>query len=410
MARALSDGVAVRYHASETYGPSKENSMREAVIVAAARTPMGRATKGGFANTRPDDLGAEIVKALLARVAGKLNPDEIEDLLCGCAFPEGEQGMNMARIISLHAGLPLHVAAATVNRFCGSSMQTTHQAVQAIMADCGDVYLSLGVESMTKIPMGGFNPSLNPELNAKMPGAYMGMGLTAENLAKKYEISRDEQEEFAMNSHRKAVEAWEKGYFANEVVSVQTKDLNNQPITVSKDENIRLSTKADMAKLKPAFAADGTVTAATSSPLTDGAAGLLIVERSKAEALGLKPLARVLGMASAGCDPSIMGIGPVPAAKKALQRAKLTWADVEAAELNEAFAAQALAVLREWDIDAKKVNQFGGAIALGHALGCSGTRILTTLMTVLEKTDKKIGMASMCIGGGQGIATVIERL
>jgi acetyl-CoA acyltransferase len=400
----------VRYHASETYGSSKEKSMREAVIVAAARTAMGRATKGGFANTRPDDLGAAIVKALLERTGGKLNPEEIEDVLCGCAFPEGEQGMNMARLISLNAGLPFGVAAATINRFCGSSMQTTHQAVQAIMADCGDVYISMGVESMTKIPMGGFNPSLNPELNARMPGAYIGMGVTAENLAAKYEISRDEQEEFAIKSHQKAQDAWEKGLFASEIIPVQTKDLNNQPVTISKDENIRVSTKADVAKLKPAFMANGTVTAATSSPLTDGAAGLILMERSKAESLGLKPLARIRGMASAGCDPSIMGIGPVPAAKKALQRAKLTWADIEAAELNEAFAAQALAVLREWEIDQAKVNQFGGAIALGHPLGCSGARILTTLLTVLEKTDKKIGLASMCIGGGQGIATVIERL
>jgi acetyl-CoA acyltransferase len=371
---------------------------------------MGRATKGGFANTRPDDLGAAIVKALIERTGGKLNPDEIEDLLVGCAFPEGEQGMNVARIIGLHAGLPLHVAAATVNRFCGSSMQTTHQAVQAIMADCGDVYLSMGVESMTKIPMGGFNPSLNPTLNAAMPSAYIGMGLTAENLAAKYEISRDEQEDFAMASHQKAAAAWERGDFAGEIIPVETKDLNNQPVTITKDENIRVSTKADMARLKPAFTATGTVTAATSSPLTDGAAGLIVMERGKAESLGIKPLARVLGMASAGCDPSIMGIGPVPAAKKALSRAKLTWADIEAAELNEAFAVQALAVLREWEIDAAKVNQFGGAVALGHPLGCSGARILTTLLTVLEKTDKQIGLASMCIGGGQGIATVIERL
>ncbi|MBC7544708.1 MAG: thiolase family protein [Candidatus Sericytochromatia bacterium] len=383
--------------------------MREAVIVAAVRTPLGRALKGGLANTRPDDLGVTVVKALMQRV-GQLDPNDIEDILVGCAFPEGEQGMNVARLIGLHAGLPFSVAAATVNRFCGSSMQTTHQAVQAIMADCGDVYLSLGVESMTRVPMGGYNPSLNPDLYAAMPSAYIGMGLTAENLASKYDIGRDEQEEFAMNSHRKAADAWEKGYFANEVVPVHTKDIANKPITVSKDENIRLSTKADLAKLKPVFKTDGTVTAATSSPLTDGAAGLVIMTREKAEALGLKPLAVIRGMASAGCDPAIMGIGPVPAAKKALSRAKLTWADIEAAELNEAFAAQSLAVLREWDIDAKKVNQFGGAIALGHALGCSGARIITTLLTVHEKTDKKIGLASMCIGGGQGIATVIERL
>lgn len=384
--------------------------MREAVIVAAARTPLGRAHKGGLANTRPDDLGVVVVKALLQKLGGKLDPAEIEDLLTGCAFPEGEQGMNLSRIISLAAELPLSMAAATVNRFCGSSMQTTHQAAQAIMANCGDVYLSLGVESMTRVPMGGYNPSVNPELHAKNPGAYMGMGLTAENLAKKYEISRDEQEEFALNSHRKAAAAWEKGLFANEVVPVATKDLQGAPVTISQDENIRLSDKAALAKLKPAFTADGTVTAATSSPLTDGAAGLVIMAKEKAEALGIKPIAKIRGMASAGCDPSIMGIGPVPATKKALERAGLSWADVEAVELNEAFAAQSLAVLREWPIDQSLVNQFGGAIALGHPLGCSGARILTTLLSVLAHTDKRIGVATMCIGGGQGISTVIERI
>lgn len=384
--------------------------MKEVVIVAAARTALGRAAKGSLANSRPDDLGAAVARALVDRLGPNFDQALIEDVLTGCAFPEGEQGMNMARLIALLAGLPHSVAATTVNRFCGSSMTTTHMAAQAIMSGAGDVFLSLGVESMTKVPMGGFNPIMNPTLIEAKTGAYMGMGLTAENLADKYGISRQEQDEFAARSHQKAAEAWEKGYFKKEVIPFQTLDLANKPITFDKDECIRLSTPEQLATLKPVFKADGSVTAATSSPLTDGAAGLVLMSRDMADQLGIKPLAKIRGMAVAGCDPTIMGIGPVPATKKALARAGVGLADIESIELNEAFAAQSLAVVKELGIDQAKLNRFGGAIAIGHPLGCSGARILTTLLNVLETNGQALGLATMCIGGGQGVATVIERI
>lgn len=386
--------------------------MKEAVIVAAVRSPMGRAIKGQYVWTRIDDLGGEVMKACLAKVP-QVNPAEIEDVIVGCAMPEGEQGMNIARNVSFLAGIPFEPAAVTVNRFCASSLQTIMMAAQAIMANAGDIFLTAGVESMTHVPMGGFNPSLNPKLMQKgAPEAYISMGLTAENLATKYSISRTEQDEFAAASHEKALKAMASGAFANEIVPVTGYSQDGKTAQITTDEGPRAGTTvAKLSELKPVFKADGSVTAGNSSPLTDGAAAVLVMSADKAKALGVKPLARIVGMAVAGCDPSIMGIGPVPAVKKVLTRAGLTLDKIDIIELNEAFAAQGLSVLKELGVkvDHNRINPKGGAIALGHPLGCSGARIMATLVDDLYRYDKKYGLETMCIGGGQGAAMIIER-
>jgi len=381
--------------------------LREAVIVSAVRSPMGRANKGNYVNLRIDDLGGLIVKEAVARAKG-LDPNEIEDVIIGCAMPEGEQGMNVARNVSFLAGIPLSAAAVTVNRFCASSLQTIMDAARAIMVGDGEVLVAGGIESMSHVPMGGFNPSLNPKLcQPGMPDAYIGMGLTAENVAVQYKIGRKEMDEFAVESHQKAVAAMESGKFKNEIVSVPLPDGR----VVDKDEGPRPDASFEkLSTLKPAFKKDGSVTAGNSSPLTDGAAAVVMMSAEKAKALGLKPLARIHAMAVAGCDPSIMGIGPIPAVKKVLKRAGKSVNDIDIFELNEAFAAQALAVVNDLGIDRKKVNPNGGAIALGHPLGCSGARIMATLVNDLFTYDKKWGLETMCIGGGQGAACVIERL
>lgn len=381
--------------------------LREAVIVSAVRSPMGRANKGNYINLRIDDLGALIVKDAVARVKN-LDPKEIEDVIVGCAMPEGEQGMNVARNISFLAGLPLSAAAVTVNRFCASSLQTIMDATRAIMVGDGEVFVAAGIESMSHVPMGGFNPSLNPKLcTPPMPDAYIGMGVTAENVATQYKISRKDMDEFAVESHQKASAAMESGKFKNEIVSVTLPDGR----VVDKDEGPRPDTTLEkLSTLKPVFKKEGSVTAGNSSPLTDGAAAVVMMSAEKAKALGLKPLARIHAMAVAGCDPAIMGIGPIPAVQKVLKRAGKTVNDIDIFELNEAFAAQALAVINELKIDRKKVNPNGGAIALGHPLGCSGARIMATLVNDLFTYDKKWGLETMCIGGGQGAACVIERL
>lgn len=385
--------------------------MKEVVIVSAVRSPMGRALKGNFAFTRADDLAADVIKGCLAKVP-KLDPKEIEDLIVGCAMPEGEQGMNVARNIGFLAGLPLSTAAVTVNRFCSSSLVTIMMAAQAIMADCGDVYLSAGVESMSHVPMGGFNPSLNPKLMKEgAPEAYISMGVTAENLADKYKISRTEQDEFAMNSHLKAVKSIREGLFKDEIVAVNAYDRDGKTRQVDIDEGPRAETSVEkLATLKPVFKEGGSVTAGNSSPLTDGASATLVMSAEKAKQLGLKPLARIVGMAVAGCDPAIMGIGPVPAIQKLLKRTGMKLDQIDLIELNEAFAAQSLAVIKELGIKMDRVNPKGGAIALGHPLGCTGGRIMATLIQDLFQYDKKYGIESMCIGGGQGAAMVIERL
>ncbi len=382
--------------------------MRSAVIVEAKRTPVGRGVKGAYAATRPEALGAAVLEALKPLLK---DWSGLEDVLVGCAMPEGEQGMNMARLVSFRAGLPITAGAATINRFCGSSQETMLMAARAIMANQGDVFLAGGVESMSKVPMMGFNPSVDPYINETYPQAYCSMGITAENLAKEYKVSRQEQDEFAFQSHQKAAAAWKAGKFDREVVRFETKGLDGKLVTLQQDECIRAETTvAKLGELKPAFLADGTVTAGNSSPITDGAAFLLVMEEELAKSLGLKPRARILGGAVAGVAPERMGIGPVPAVKKVLARFGLSLDQIDAMELNEAFAAQSLAVLREGGYDPAKVNAWGGAIALGHPLGASGARILTTLLNRLETDGGKYGIATMCIGGGQGIASVIEKL
>ncbi len=385
--------------------------MIDAVIVAAVRSPMGRAIKGQFARTRIDDLGAAVVKAALAKVP-QLKTSDIEDVLVGCAMPEGEQGLNVARNISLLAGVPFSAGAVTINRFCGSSLEAINQAASAVMAGNGDCFICVGVESMSHVPMGGFNPSLNPRLmTTDAPAAYIGMGTTAETLAKEFNISREDQDAFALSSHQKAIAAQEKGLVKNEIIAAPATQADGSTRLVDKDEGPRADTSLEkLAALKASFDANGTVTAGNSSPLTDGAAAVIIMSADKAKELGIKPLAKILGMAVGGVDPAIMGIGPAVAVPKALKRAGLTLDKIDLIELNEAFAAQSLAVVQKLGIDPKKLNIHGGAIALGHPLGCSGGRIMATLINALQQTGSRYGLETLCIGGGQGIATVIERL
>lgn len=384
--------------------------MREAVIVSAVRSPIGRAEKGLLAHVRIDDLGAQVVREALKRVP-QLNPKEIDDVLIGCAMPEGEQGMNVARNISFLAGIPLSAAAVTVNRFCASGLESINTAAARIIAGIGDVYVAGGVETMSHVPMGGFNPSLNEKLmKPDAPQAYISMGMTAENVAQRYRVSRAEQDQFAYESHKKAVEATEKGLFKNEIIPIEVTLPDGKKVVMDRDENPRPDSSVEkLATLKPAFKEGGSVTAGNSSPLTDGAAAVVIMSAEKAKALGIKPLAKIRAMAVAGCDPAYMGMGPVEAVKKALKQANLTIDQIDIIELNEAFAAQAIAVLKELGADFKKVNPKGGGIALGHPLGCTGSRIMATLINDLYDFNKKIGLETMCIGGGQGAATIIER-
>ncbi len=382
--------------------------MRSAVIVEAKRTPVGRGVKGAYAATRPEQLGSVVIEALKPLLK---DWSALEDVLVGCAMPEGEQGMNMARLISFRAGLPITAGAATINRFCGSSQEAMLMAARAIMTNQGDLFLAGGVESMSKVPMMGFNPSVDPYLAETYPNAYCSMGITAENLAKEYKLTRRECDEFSFNSHQKAAAAWKAGKFDREVVRFESKGLDGKPFTLKQDECVRADTSLEkLGELKPAFLADGMVTAGNSSPITDGAAFLLVMEEGLAKSLGLKARARILGGAVAGVEPERMGIGPVPAVKKALTRFGLKLDQIDAMELNEAFAAQSLAVIREGGYDPAKVNAWGGAIAIGHPLGASGARILTTLLNRLETDGGKYGIATMCIGGGQGIASIIEKL
>ena len=376
--------------------------MTGAVIAGYARSPLTLANKGTLTKVRPDDLAASVVKALVERTG--IDPKTIEDLIVGCAFPEGEQGLNVARNISFLADLPDSVGGITVNRYCGSSMQAVHMAAGAIALGAGNAFLCAGIESMTRIPMPGFNPMLNPKLVDAGHAAYMGMGETAENLAKKYGIPRDKQDAFAVESHKRASSAQSGGRFDDEIVAIESKDG-----VVDKDGCIRPGTTMEvLADLKPAFDENGTVTAGTSSPLTDGAAAVLVTSESYAETHGLKPLARIKSIAVAGCAPEIMGIGPVNATNKALERAGLKLDDIDVIELNEAFAAQSLAVIHDLRLDMAKTNIDGGAIALGHPLGATGARITGKAAQIMQREGKKYALATQCIGGGQGIATVLE--
>ena len=371
--------------------------MTEVVICGYARSAFTPAKKGQLAKVRPDNLAAEIVKGLVAK--NKINAEDIEDLILGCAFPEAEQGMNLARNVVFLAGLPNQVGGVTVNRFCASSMQAIHQAVGAIKSGSGDLFIAGGIESMSRVPMPGFNPMLNPGLIEM--DAYIGMGHTAENLAKKYSISRDEQEKMALESHQKASVAQENDEFKDEIITVNEIDT---------DGCIRPETSLEsMAKLKPAFDKKGVVTAGTSSPLTDGAAAVIVCSEKYAKDNNLEIMVHIRGMAISGCNPEIMGIGPVISSRKALKRAGINLEDIDIIEMNEAFAAQSLACVKELGIDMSKLNIHGGAIAMGHPLGASGARITGKAASLLQKQNKRYALSTMCVGGGQGCATVLER-
>lgn len=379
--------------------------MKSVVIAGYARSPFTLAKKGDLARVRPDDLAAQTVRGLVERTG--VDPQEIEDLLVGCAFPEGEQGFNVARIIGFLAQLPLSVGGATVNRFCGSSMQAIHMAAGAIQMNAGEAFLCAGVESMTRVPMGGFNPLPNPALFRRYPQAFAGMGETAENLAKQYKISRQRQEEFALASQQKTAAAQAAGKFDAEIVPIDA----GKGGTVAKDGTPRPDTTLEgLANLKLAFDDKGTVTAGTSSPVTDGASATLVCSEEYAAKKGLKALARIKSYAISGCAPEIMGIGPVLSTRKALERAGLKLADIDIIELNEAFASQSLACIDELGLDMSKVNIDGGAIALGHPLGATGARITGKAAALLVREGKRYALATQCIGGGQGIATILERV
>ncbi|MCW5729401.1 MAG: thiolase family protein [Alphaproteobacteria bacterium] len=376
--------------------------MRNVVIAGFVRSPFTLAKKGALTRVRADELAAQVVKGLMERTG--VEPKDIEDVIMGCAFPEGEQGLNVARIVSFLAGLPIEAAGTTVNRFCGSSMQSIHMAAGAIQMGAGEAFVCAGVEHMTRVPMGGFNPSPHPKLYQDYPEAYVSMGITAENLAKQYSISRERQQQMAVESHAKALAAQQAGKFADEIVPIV--DGNNR---VEQDGCIRPGTSQEgLNGLEPAFDKNGTVTAGTSSPLTDGASAVLVCSEDYAKAHGLKPLARIRSIAVAGCRPEVMGIGPVPATQKALARAGLKLDDIDIIEINEAFAAQSLACLIEAKMPEEKINLDGGAIALGHPMGATGARITGKAASLLRREKKQFALATQCIGGGQGIATVLE--
>ncbi len=377
--------------------------MKSVVIAGYARSPFTLANKGALLHVRPDDLAAQVVRALVART--RVKPEDIEDLILGCAFPEGEQGFNLGRLVALLADLPQAVAGMTVNRFCGSSMQSVHIAAGQIQLGAGDVFIAAGVESMSRVPMLGFNPLPNPALEAKT-AAYIGMGDTAENVAKKWQLSRADQEAFAVRSQQRAAAAADGGRFKDEIVAIETKSGR-----VERDGCIRPDTSANgLAQLKPAFSQAGSVTAGTSSPLTDGAAAVLVCSEDYAKEHGLAPLARIVSVAVAGCAPEIMGIGPVAATRKALKRANLTMSAMDVVELNEAFASQALACARDLGIEDAILNIDGGAIALGHPLGATGVRIVGKAASLLQRVGGRHALATQCIGGGQGIATILESI
>jgi len=390
----------------------------DAVIVSAVRTPVGKAKRGGLATVRPDEMAATVIQALLKRTSN-LNPAEIEDVVFGCAFPEGEQGLNMARMIALRAGLPDSVPAETINRYCSSGVQSIVHAAYAIQSGQIEVAIAGGVESMTMVPMMGYKFSANPHFAMELPHYYTNMGLTAENLVVKYGIGREDQDMFSLKSHQKAARAVDSGLFAPELVPIDVEVVefngHEKPIkkgfSVKRDEGPRADTNMEaLSKLRPAFKEGGTVTAGNSSQMSDGAAAVMIMSAEKAAELGLEPLARFVSFAVGGVPPEIMGIGPVIAIPKALKLAGLTLNDIDLIELNEAFAAQSLAVIRLVELDESKVNVNGGAIALGHPLGCTGTKLSTQLIYEMGRRKSKYGMVTMCIGGGMGAAAVFENL
>jgi len=396
---------------------SYSDPTREPVIVAAARTPVGKAKRGSLASFRPDDMAVAVVQELLKR-AEALNPADVDDVILGCAFPEGEQGMNMARMVSLRAGLPVSVPGETINRFCSSGLQSITHGAFAIMAGQAEVFIAGGTESMSMVPMTGFKFSPMAYLADNMPEAFTSMGLTAENVAEKYNINRQDQDAFALRSNQLASAAVESGRFDPEIVplNVSITELKNgkgvtRSFVFSRDEGPRGDTSLEaLAKLRPAFKEGGTVTAGNSSQMSDGAAGVIIMSRAKADALGLKPLVRFVGYAVGGVPPEIMGIGPVVAIPKVLKLTGLSLKDISLIELNEAFATQSLAVMRELNLDPEITNVNGGAIALGHPLGCTGAKLTTQLIYEMKRRNVHFGMVSMCIGGGMGAAGIFENL
>jgi acetyl-CoA acyltransferase len=396
--------------------------MREAVIVNALRTAIGKAPRGLLKDTRPDDMAARVMKELMARTP-EVKVEEIEDVVIGCATPEAQQGMNMARQAALLAGLPITSSAITINRFCSSGLQAIAQAAEHIMCGFSEVAIGGGAESMSQLPMGGHNLSPNPTLVDTYPDTYLNMGLTAENLARKYEITREQADEFSARSHRNAAAAIDSGRFKDEIVplTLALRDLEMDEKGRGKiriketvfevDEGVRRDTSVEgLAKLRPAFHVKGTVTAGNSSQTSDGAAAALVMSRERAEALGLKPMARFVSFATAGVAPEEMGIGPVVAIPKALKIAGLKLEDIDLIELNEAFAAQALSVIKELNLDLERLNVNGGAIALGHPLGCTGAKLTATLLYEMKRRKARYGMVTMCVGGGMGAAGIFENL
>jgi acetyl-CoA acyltransferase len=394
------------------------NNANQAVIVAAARTPVGKARRGSLVTVRPDELAAAVVEDLLRRTP-ELDLGDVDDVILGCAFPEGEQGMNMARMVALRAGLPNSVAGETINRFCSSGLQSIAHGAFAIMAGQAQVVIAGGSESMSMVPMTGNKFAPNPHFAEDCPEMYTSMGLTAENVSEKYNISRHDQDEFALRSNKLAAEAVSSGRFDEELVPIQVEiaepgekgELKKRSFTLERDEGPRPDTSMEaLSKLRPVFKQGGTVTAGNSSQMSDGAAGVIIMSRAKADELGLKPLVRFISFAVGGVPPEIMGIGPVAAVPKALKLAGLELEDIDLIELNEAFAAQSLAVIRELGFDMDLVNVNGGAIALGHPLGCTGAKLTTQIIYEMRRRDSKYGLVTMCIGGGMGAAGVFENL
>jgi acetyl-CoA acyltransferase len=391
--------------------------MREVVIVSSVRTPIGKAYKGTLRATRPDELGAIAIRGAVDRVP-QLDPKEIEDVIMGCAMPEAEQGMNVARIASLRAGLPVECSAMTVNRFCSSGLQAIAMAAERIMAGGAEVVVAGGLESMTMIPMGGHKVSVNPWLVANYPDAYLSMGLTAERIAKQFGITREQADEFSLRSHQKALAAIQAGKFDDEIVPVPvsfTTPNGSKPkrieIIFKTDEGPRADTTLEaLAALKPAFHAHGIGTAGNSSQMSDGAAAAVVMSAERAKALGIKPLARFVAFATAGYKPEEMGVGPVYAIPKALRLAGLKLNDIDVIELNEAFAAQALCVIQQAELDPKRVNPNGGAVALGHPLGCTGAKLTATIIRELKRCNGRYGIVTMCVGGGMGAAGIFENL
>jgi acetyl-CoA acyltransferase len=393
--------------------------MREAVIVAATRTAVGRSNKGTTRNTRPETMTVAVIQELLRQTEGKLDPAQIDDVILGCAYPEGSQGLNVARIISLMAGLPVNVPAQTINRFCSSGLQSIAIAAERIIANGADIVLAGGVESMSSVPMTGHHISVNIDAVERVPEVYMGMGLTAERVADEFSVNREDQDEFAYQSHMKAARAWEKGLFEQEIVPVEFEEVYlgedgkqmREIVIFKRDEHLRPDTTPEiLGKLRPVFKKNGTVTAGNSSPLSDGAAGVIVMEAETAATLGLEPLVRFVGFNVGGVRPEVMGIGPIVAVPRVMKRTGMKIEDMDVIELNEAFASQSLAVIRELEFNPEILNVNGGAIALGHPLGCTGAKLTVQIINELQRRKAKYGLVTMCIGGGMGAAGIFENL